>query len=55
MEETIILINQSAEALSADATQSELVKQMMQNISTQKYDSTEQALLALKEEAQQLF
>ena len=55
MEETIILINQSAEVLAPSATQSDLVRQIMQAISTQKYDSTEQALLALKEEAQQLF
>ena len=55
MEATILLINQSADALAADTTQTDLVKQIMQNMSTQKYDSTEQALLALKEEVQQFF
>ena len=55
VEETISLINQSASSLSPEATHTELVKQIMQQMSTQKYDSTAHALDALKEEVSYLF
>ena len=55
VEETISLINQSADPLPPEATHTELVKQIMQQMSTQKYDSTAHALHALKEEVLYLF
>ena len=55
MEETIMLINRCVDELREEATQADLVKKTIVQVSEQKYDTTAHALESLKEEVKSLF